>query len=118
MSHPWHFIAMGVLYIVAGLAHWIFPRIYLEIMPPRIPFKRSMVWLSGLAEVILGAGIFIPSWRDPALYGIMAMLIAFLPVHIYMLQEKQKFRRIPLWLLWIRIPLQGLLVFWAYSYLN
>lgn len=117
MNHPWHFVAMGLLYFISGLAHWFFPKIYLEIMPPWIPKKKAMIWWSGLAEVGLGIGIFLPAWHDLALYGIMAMLVVFLPVHIYMLREPAKFDKLPGWLLWMRIPLQGFLIYWAYSYL-
>lgn len=108
---------MAVIYLAAGLAHWFFPKVYLGILPPWMPWKRAVVWASGLAEVLLGAALFMPGLAPWALYGIMLMLVAFLPVHAYMLRAYQKFRKIPLWALWLRIPLQGALIYWAYAYL-
>ena len=41
----WHFTLMGVLYVLAGFAHWLYPGVYLGIMPPWIPWKKSLVWI-------------------------------------------------------------------------
>ena len=107
---------MGVIYIVAGLNHFKNPKIYKTIMPPYIPFPEFMIFISGVIEVILGAGLLWPVTRILAAWGIIALLIAVLPPHIYMIQNRQQWSRIPAWALWLRLPLQGLLMLWAYSY--
>ena len=106
---------MSVIYILAGLNHFRAPKIYLTIMPPYIPFPEFMVFMSGVIEVVLGAALLWPPTTSLAAWGIVALLIAILPPHIYMIQNRQNWSKIPAWALWLRMPLQGLLIFWAYS---
>ncbi|WP_445385488.1 DoxX family protein [Robiginitalea sp. IMCC44478] len=117
MDTSWSLYLMSGVYIAAGVAHFLFPRIYLRIMPPFIPFPRAAVYLSGILEIVLGAALLIPGSKTIALYGIMALLLLFLPVHAHMLQDKKAASGLPQWVLILRIPLQGLLIYWAYSYL-
>ncbi len=117
MATPWHLYLMASLYILAGLLHFVYPRMYERIMPGWIPFPKAMVFLSGVIEVVLGVALFFSHARIPALYGIIAILALFLPVHTHMLQDEKAAMGIPSWVLWLRIPLQGLLMYWAYSYL-
>lgn len=109
---------MAGVYVLAGIAHWFFPKPYLRILPGWVPWKQFTVAASGLLEVVLGMALLFPTIRTPALYGIMAMLVAFLPVHTHMLTDPRAGKGIPKWLLWLRIPLQGLLIAWAWAYLG
>ena len=113
----WHLIFMAGLYILAGILHFLFPRMYQRIMPDWIPEKKIMVYLTGVLEVVLGVALFFPAFRNPALYGIILLLISFLPVHTNMLRNEKAQMNIPLWILWLRIPFQGLLIYWAFLYL-
>lgn len=117
MNAEWSLYLMSGLYILAGLAHLLFPKIYCRIMPPYIPFPRVAVFWSGIFEILLGAGLLIPGFKAPSLYGILILLVLFLPVHAHMLQNKKAASGLPRWVLILRIPLQGLLIYWAYSYL-
>jgi len=116
-DQPWHFYLMAILYITAGLFHFMRPIMYLRIMPPYVPKPKLMVLLSGLAEVALGTALFFSMTKDLALWGIMALLVAFLPVHLHMLKGGKAGAGLPQWLLVIRLPLQFLLVYWAFGYL-
>ncbi|SFU32548.1 hypothetical protein SAMN05216480_101745 [Pustulibacterium marinum] len=91
---------------------------YQKIMPPYIPAPKAMVFWSGVAEIILGSALFFPTIKDIALWNIIIMLVIFFSVHIHMLQDDKIRSKFPLWLLWFRIPLQFLLIYWSYSYLN
>ncbi len=106
---------MSFLYTIAGINHFIKPKFYLAIMPPYIPAHGLMVFLSGLAEVILGVALLFPATRTYAAWGIILLLIAVLPANIFMITSG-KFTKIPEWILWLRIPLQFLLIWWAYLY--
>lgn len=118
MNYPWHLYLMALLYILAGFNHFRKPKIYLRIMPRYLPVPKTLVYLSGIAEVILGIGICFPSTKNISIYGIIAMLIIFLLVHFYMLSSKKAGAGIPLWLLILRLPLQFVLMYWAYYYLS
>ena len=103
------------IYIAAGLNHFINPKGYLAIMPPYIPAHNLMVMLSGIAEIILGIGLLFPATRSLSAWGIMLLLIAVFPANIYM-ATSNRFRKFPAWLRWARLPLQGILIWWAYRY--
>ena len=118
MIYPWHLYAMAAMYIFAGLMHFIKPRAYLRIMPSYLPNHRAMVFWSGVAEVVLGAGLCFPVTKNIAIYGIILMLTVFFLVHFYMLSGEKATAGMPKWILILRIPMQFGLIYWAYWYLN
>lgn len=109
-------IIFGVLFIAAGANHFINPKFYLSIMPPYLPFPYTLVILSGLAEVILGVGLLIPQVGQYAAWGLILLLIAVLPANIHMATHPELYPTIPSLMLWFRLPLQGMLILWAYWY--
>lgn len=113
---PWHQYLIGILFVLAGMNHFRKPKIYERIMPPYIPAHSSMVMLSGIAEMILGFMIMNKNSQTAAAWGIIIMLLVFIPVHIYMLQNEEATIKLPKWALIIRLPLQLGLIFWAYLY--
>lgn len=118
MNYPWHLYVMAVLYIVAGINHFVKPKLYTRIMPYYIPKHTLLVYLSGVAEVFLGIMVCIPLVKNIAIIFIILMLLVFLLVHFYMLTNKKASAGLPKWVLISRIPLQFLLMYWAYSYFN
>ena len=118
MIYPFHLYLMAALYIFAGIMHFIKPKTYLRIMPRYIPNHKLMVVLSGIAEILLGIGLCFPATKNLAIYGIIAMLLVFLLVHFYMLSGEKEGAGIPKWILILRIPLQFVLMYWAYYYLS
>ena len=118
MKFPWHLYLMAAIYIVAGIIHFIKPAMYLRIMPQYLPAPHTLVFISGIAEILLGILLCFPSTKNLAVYGIIAMLAVFLLVHIHMLSSEKAAAGFPQWILWSRIPLQFLLMYWAYWYLR
>jgi uncharacterized membrane protein len=114
---PWHQYIIGALFVVAGANHFRQPKVYERIMPPYIPAKQTLVMLTGIAEMIFGFMILTPQSQTIAVWGIIILLILFLPVHVYMLQNKEASMKLPQWVLILRIPLQFGLMFWAYQYM-
>ncbi len=106
---------MSLLYTAAGIYHFVKPKFYLAIMPPYIPNHKLMVLLSGIAEVICGVGLLFTATRSLSAWGIIAMLLIFFTVHIYMVTS-DKFHKLPKAALWGRIVLQFLFIYWAYCY--
>lgn len=105
----------ALIYIVAGLNHFIRPKGYLAIMPPYIPAHQLMVMLSGVAEMVLGIGLLFPPTRSISAWGLMLLLVAVFPANVYM-ATSNRFRKFPAWLRWARLPLQGFLLWWAYTF--
>lgn len=108
-------ILLAVFYIAAGVNHFANPDFYVRIMPPYFPAPRELVYVSGVFEILGGAGVLLSRTRRLAGYGIVAMLIAFLPVHIYMAMYPERFGHMAsASALYARLPLQAVLIVWAY----
>jgi len=105
------------MYIMAGVMHFVTPKSYVKIMPDYFKHKSFLVYLSGVAEVILGVALFFKPLKDYAIYGIVLMLLVFLVVHINMLKGKKEALGVPKIILILRLPLQFLLIWWALYYL-
>ena len=118
MTYPWHLYVMAAMYAIAGIMHFIKPKAYLRIMPRYLPNHKLLVNLSGIAEIILGIGLCIPSFKNLSIYGIVLMLAIFLLVHFYMLSSEKASAGIPKWILLLRLPMQFGLMYWAYWYLQ
>ncbi|WP_435413660.1 DoxX family protein [Psychroserpens mesophilus] len=117
MNSSWHFYVLPIVLVLAGIMHFIKPKVYLRIMPRYLPYHKLLVYLSGIAEIGLGLALCIPALKTFAVYGIIAMLLVFLLVHFYMLSGEKESAGIPKWILVIRIPLQFGLMYWAWWYL-
>ncbi|MDY2587252.1 DoxX family protein [Winogradskyella aquimaris] len=117
MSNLLGLYIMAGMYILAGLMHFIKPKMYMRIMPSYLPNHKFLVLLSGIVEIVLGVALLFPETKAFAIYGIIAMLVIFLLVHFYMLSGEKASAGIPKWILILRIPLQFLLMYWAYIYI-
>ena len=104
----------SLIYIIAGLSHFINPKMYVAIVPPYIPAHKLMVTLSGIAEIVLGIGLLFPATRSLSAWGIILLLLAVFPANVYMVTST-RFRKLPAWLRWARLPIQGFLIWWAYQ---
>ncbi len=118
MNEPTGLYAMAGVYIFAGLMHFITPKVYLKVMPDFLPNHKALVYISGIAEILLGIGLCFPATKQISIYLIIAMLIVFLvTIHMYMLSSEKAAAGIPKWILILRIPLQFGLMYWAWLYL-
>lgn len=85
-------------------------------MPPYIPAHKTMVYLSGFFEILFGVALLFESTQSYAAMGLILLLIAVFPANIYMakrMKEKQSKNR---WIAYVRLPLQFVLIYWAYLY--
>jgi len=105
----------SALYVAAGSLHFLKTGTYLKIMPPQIPWPVAMIYMSGAAEIAGGIGLLIPAVRRAAAWGLVALLVAVFPANIYMAMADVQVTMtpIPKALLWARLPLQGLLIWWV-----
>ena len=106
---------MAILYIAAGINHFIIPRFYEKIIPPFLPNKRLINWTSGIAEIVLGVGLLIPAYTSTSAFGIIVLLIAVFPANIYHFMKGLRKKKM-VFVLALRLPLQFVLMWWAYSF--
>jgi uncharacterized membrane protein len=113
---------MGPAYVVAGVLHFVVPQLYVQIIPPVLPAALALVYLSGLAEVAVGVGLLVPRTRAYAAWGTIALLLAIFPANVYMATSGVAVEGITgggepsMAVRWGRLPLQGVLILWAYWY--
>jgi uncharacterized membrane protein len=109
---------LALLFIVAGVNHFVDEPFYMKIMPDYIPLAlhRPAVIVSGIAEIVLGALLVIPRTRRLAAWGLIALLIAVFPANIYVYQHQELFPGVSPTAHLIRLPLQAVMIAWAWWY--
>jgi uncharacterized membrane protein len=107
--------AFAALFLVVGAGHFVATDRFVRIMPPYLPQPRMLVLLSGVIEIALGVLLLVPWSSRLAAWGIIVLLIAVFPANIYLYQHQEILALPPIVHL-IRLPLQGVFLFWAYAY--
>jgi uncharacterized membrane protein len=113
-------IATGLTFIFTGLTHFLMPDKYLEMMPPFIPAPLTMVYVSGIFEILGGLGFILPSTKNLAAYGLIALLIAVFPANIYVALNNVQLGGFMSYSFyqWLRLPLQIVLIGWVWWCVN
>jgi len=107
---------LSLFFIAAGVNHFLNPRTYTAIMPPYLPAHMELVYVSGIFEVLGGLGVLPVITRRLAGWGLIALLFAVYPANIHMAMNPDLFvgRGMPLWAIYLRLPLQFVFVSWVY----
>jgi uncharacterized membrane protein len=107
---------LAAFFVGSGVNHFVMPRAYRAIVPPALaPRAKLVVDLSGVAEVLGGVGVLLPRTRRLSGVGLIALLAAVFPANLYMANAPERFEKIPRWALFARLPLQPLMIWWAWS---
>ena len=106
---------LAAFFVGSGVNHFVVPRFYRAIVPPRLqPQAKLVVELSGVAEVLGGIGVIVPRTRPAAGIGLIALLAAVFPANLHMARDPERFKQVPRWALFARLPLQPLMMWWAW----
>ncbi len=108
---------LSLVFVIAGVNHFVIPRPYRQIVPPwtaRWAGADTIVAVSGVAEVAGGLGVLVPSTRRISGLWLIALLAAVFPANLHMALNPDEFPRIPRWALFARLPLQPLAMWWAW----
>ena len=112
-------VIMILFYLFAGYNHFANPEFYYHLIPPYLSkWSGSINILSGIMEMLLALMLIPKATRKAAAWGIMLMLIAFIPSHIYFIQKGQfqlgPFEVTPA-IAWIRLlVVHPMLLLWAW----
>jgi uncharacterized membrane protein len=107
-------IVFALFFIGAGVNHFIRTDFYLRMMPAYVPMHLTMVQASGIAEVVLGLLLLVPQTTAIAAWGLIALLIAVFPANVQMALHPETFPEFQPTALWLRLPLQFVMLAWAY----
>ena len=102
------------LLATAGVAHFVVPRFFDELVPTSLPGgARAWTYLSGVAEVATAAAVAAPGTRRLGGLGAAGLFVAVFPANVKMARD---WSDRPLWqraAAYARLPLQAPLVAWA-----
>ena len=107
-------IVMGVFYISIGISHFTSPIWYVQIVPPYLPYKLELVYISGLFEILFGGMLLFKKTRFLAGWGLILLLIAVYPANIYLAQTNGAAMNTTPLIAWGRLPVQFIFVGLAY----
>lgn len=105
---------LGVFLVIAGANRFRDPAFYVSIMPTYLPWHLALVYISGAAEVVLGALLFSPKLQKIAAWGVFALFIAVFPANVQMALHPELYPQFSETSLWLRLPVQGVLLGWAF----
>jgi uncharacterized membrane protein len=112
-------VVLIIFYLFAGANHFINPQFYYPLIPVWIGHAEAVNTSSGIAEILLALLFAVKQYRKPAAIGIILLLLAFIPAHIYFIQKSGCISLslcVPAWVAWIRlIVIHPLLILWAWS---
>jgi len=102
----------AILFMSAGIAHFILDDAFISAMPEAVPFRPALVYLSGIVEILLALFLFYPRTRSKAGICIAIFLVLVFPVNIYMALAPEQYTISEI-ALWLRLPLQFVLIWWV-----
>ncbi|MDZ7845952.1 MAG: DoxX family protein [Owenweeksia sp.] len=97
---------MALVYLLAGVSHFLFPAVFQRIVPGYLPYPKTLVVISGIIEIVLALGLMWPSTRSTSAWGLILLLIAVFPANVEQVRTKKARLGLPLWLVVLRLPVQ------------
>lgn len=107
---PVSVLLVSIFFVGAGFLHFVLLDFFSSIVPPYFSNPEALVKISGVFEILGGIGILIERTRQWAAYGLIALCVAVLPANIHMAMHPDQFADIPVVLLYLRLPLQALVI--------
>ena len=114
-------IALSVMLVFTGIAHFAFTKGMEMMLPTFIPFKTEVVYLTGIIEFVAAIGILVPAFRSITALLLISFFFLILPANIYAAAkhidyQKATYNGSGLNYLWFRIPLQSFFILWTYIF--
>ncbi|MBN9297734.1 MAG: hypothetical protein J0I41_12010 [Filimonas sp.] len=114
-------LAMCMMLFLTATGHFLFPTGMTMMLPPIIPFKKMIIYLTGIFEIIAGVALLFPAARIVTGWLLLAFFILILPANIYAAYkhvnlEQATYEGPGLNYLWFRVPEQILFIGWVYYF--
>ena len=107
-------LPVALFFLGAGAMHFVKPRAYEAIVPDALPAHREIVYASGVAEIAGALGVLPERSARWAGWWLIATLVAVFPANVNMAVHAERFRAVPEALLWLRLPIQAVLIRWVW----
>lgn len=123
ISGGWNYIlsgniALAVMLVFTAIGHFVYSEGMALMMPNFIPAKKTMVYLTGVMEILFAAGLCITSARRLAADLLILFFLIVLPANINAAQKSVDYQKATfdgrgVGYLWLRIPMQVFFILWA-----
>jgi uncharacterized membrane protein len=112
-------IAMASMLAFTAIGHFAFTKGMVMMIPDFIPFKKALVYFTGVIEILAAAGLLIYSYQVLTAWLLIVFFIVLLPANInaairHIDYQKGTLTGSGLTYLWFRVPLQILFILWTY----
>ncbi|GAB4074764.1 membrane protein [Barrientosiimonas marina] len=99
----------SLLLAAAGVLHFVHERGFRKIVPKALPFRRAIVLISGVFEIIFSVLLWVKKGQQITGKLLALFMVAVFPANVYMAVKRIAVRpgeQANPWLLWLRLPLQ------------
>lgn len=112
-------IAMSAMLLFTAIGHFIFTKGMTMMLPEFVPYKKEIIYLTGIIEIAAALGLLMANFRIVTAWLLIAFFICMLPANIYAAVKQVNYQQGTfdgngLTYLWFRIPLQALFIVWTY----
>jgi uncharacterized membrane protein len=112
-------IGMCSMLLFTSIGHFAFTKGMAMMIPPIIPYKTEIIYITGILEIVLGIFLLIPQFSMFSGWTLIVLFVSLLPSNIYASinhidYQKATLDGYGLEYLWFRIPLQLLFIAWTY----
>jgi uncharacterized membrane protein len=114
-------IAMSVMLMFTSAGHFAFPKGMALMIPDFFPFKKILVYITGIIEISAAAGLLIHPLLRLTAFLLIAFFVLILPANINAALNHIDYQKGTndgngTSYLWFRIPLQVFFIGWTYFF--
>ena len=114
-------IAMSAMLIFTAIGHFAFSEGMTLMLPSFVPFKKAVIYLTGVIEVAAAIGLLIPVLQNLTAWLLILFFFLILPANINAAINKIDYQKgttdgYGLNYLWFRVPLQVFFIAWVYFF--
>ncbi len=109
-------VGLTLFFLFTGIGHFIFTDEMSQMLPPSIPYRVEIIYLTGILEILGAIGVWIPGLMKLAGVCLIVLLVGVFPTNIYAAMKRLDFGGHgygPIYLLF-RVPFQLLVIWWTY----
>ncbi len=109
-------IGLTLFFVFTGIGHFIRTEPMAAMLPPSVPYRIELIYLTGVLELLGAIGVWIPQLMKITGVCLILMMLAVLPANIYSAFTRVEFgghEYGPVYLL-LRVPFQLFVIAWIY----
>jgi uncharacterized membrane protein len=109
-------VGVTLFFIFTAVGHFVTTEAMAEMIPPSIPYRIELIYVTGVLELLGAIGVWIPRLVRITGLLLIIMLIGLLPANIYSALNRVEYGGHgagPAYLL-VRVPFQLFVIWWTY----